>query len=196
MLSTSPVSQILGEPQIMRSDLRESLDRSHLDPSALSAFQRILLTTDGTLTHILEAYLFEQIQVVKLSEKLAPLMSDLPVMDLHEGTEVIARRVLLRGKISRRNYIYAESIIVPDRLEQTFRDELIKTKTPIGKIWFEHRTETFKEIIDSSRESAKVLANYFDISPEDNMLSRTYSVFSNRQAIMLITEKFPDRYFR
>jgi chorismate-pyruvate lyase len=29
-----------------------------------------LLTTDGTVTDILEAYLFEQIQVVKLSEEL------------------------------------------------------------------------------------------------------------------------------
>ncbi|NER80073.1 MAG: DUF98 domain-containing protein [Leptolyngbya sp. SIO1D8] len=180
----------------MRSDLQQSLDQSHVDPSNLSAFQRILLTTDGTLTHILEAYLFEQIQVVKLSEKLAPLMSDLPVMGLSKGTEVIARRVLLRGKISRRNYIYAESIIVPERLEQSFRDELIKTKTPIGKVWFEHRTETFKEIISSGREPAKVLANYFDIAPEENLLFRAYSVFSSRQPIMLITEKFPETYFQ
>jgi chorismate-pyruvate lyase len=40
----------------MRYDLDQSLTISHIEPSRLSAFQRILLTTDGTLTEILEAY--------------------------------------------------------------------------------------------------------------------------------------------
>jgi hypothetical protein len=50
---------------LLRYDLDESLTRSHIEPSRLSAFQRILLTTDGTLTEILEAYLFEPIQIVR-----------------------------------------------------------------------------------------------------------------------------------
>ncbi len=45
---------------VLRSDLHESLTHSHIDPSRLSTFQRILLTTDGTVTEILEAYLFER----------------------------------------------------------------------------------------------------------------------------------------
>lgn len=190
------MSKVIEENFLMRSDLNQSLERNHIDPSALSTFQRILLTTDGTLTHILEAYLFEQIHVVKLSEDIVPLTRDLPVIGLIEGTEVIARRILLRGRISHRNHIYAESILAPDRLESSFRDELLKTKIPIGKIWFEHQIETFKEIVDSRREQAQNLASYFSINPEDYMLSRTYSVFSNRQPVMLITEKFPDTYFR
>ena len=47
---------------MMRQDLSQSLIRSHINPSKLSTFQRILLTTDGTLTEILEAYLFEKIR--------------------------------------------------------------------------------------------------------------------------------------
>ncbi|MEM9008618.1 MAG: chorismate pyruvate-lyase family protein [Cyanobacteria bacterium P01_F01_bin.86] len=195
MITGFPLPEFQEQDHLMREDLQQSLTRSHIDPSALSTFQRILLTTDGTVTHMLEAYLYEQIQVVKLSEKLISLSQDIPLMDLKQGTDVISRRILLRGRISRRNFIYAESIIVPERLDEAFRDELLKTKTPIGKIWFEKKVETFKEIVDSGKEPANVLANYFSIQPEEEMLFRTYFVISNRQPTMMITEKFPESYF-
>lgn len=180
---------------MMREDLQQSLGKSHINPAELSTFQRILLTTDGTLTHILEAYLYEQIQVVKLSENLTNLTQDIKIMDLPKGTEVIARKILLRGKISRRNFLYAESILVPERLETKFRDELLKTKTPIGKIWLEHRVETFKEIIDSGKESNNFLANYFGVEAPADFFFRTYCVYSHRKASMMITEKFPASFF-
>ena len=180
---------------IMREDLQQTLGKSHIDPAELSTFQRILLTTDGTLTHILEAYLYEPIQVVKLSEKLTTLTQDIKGMDLAKGTEVIARKILLRGRISRRNFLYAESILVPERLEKRFRNELLKTKTPIGKIWLEHRVETFKEIIDSGKEHNNLLGNYFGVETGTDFFFRTYCVYSNRQATMMITEKFPASFF-
>ena len=181
--------------QTMRPDLQQSLQRSHIDPALLSTFQRILLTTDGTLTDILEAYLFEQIRVAKLSEAFVVTTADVPLLEMGQGTEVIDRRILLQGRISHRNFIYAESIIVPDRLDELFRNELLKTRMPIGKIWLEHKVETFKEIVRSGREPAGELATYFDIAPGDYLLFRSYRVISNRKATMLITEKFPERYF-
>lgn len=179
----------------MREDLQQTLGKSHINPAELSTFQRILLTTDGTLTHILEAYLYEPIQVVKLSEKSTTLTQDIKIMNLSQGTEVIARKILLRGRISRRNFLYAESILVPERLEKKFRDELLKTQTPIGKIWLENRVETFKEIIDSGKENNHLLASYFGLETETNFFFRTYCVYSNRQATMMITEKFPANFF-
>ena len=185
-----------GSSSLFRNDLQESLTRNHIAPSALSTFQRILLTTDGTVTDILESYLFEQIRVIKLSEKLVSLDKELPSMDLKAGTEVILRRVLLQGKISRKNVIYAESIIVPGNMEEKFRRALLETKVPIGKIWFEQKVETFKEILDSKKESAGELANYFSIEPSDEMFSRTYRVVTNNKPVMTITEKFPESYFK
>lgn len=181
--------------KIMRPDLDDSFLRSHIEPSTLSSFQRILLTTDGTLTEILEAYFFEPIQIVKLSEEVVSITKDILPLNLKTGSEVIERKILLQGKISRRNFIYAESILVSERLEQKFQDGLLKSKIPMGKLWLEHKLEIFKEIIDSSKEKAENLSNYFKITKEDNMLSRTYRVFSNRQPIIMITEKFPANYF-
>jgi chorismate-pyruvate lyase len=179
----------------MRPDLDQSLHRSHIDPAKLSTFERILLTTDGTVTDMLEAYFFEQIQLVKLSEELITLESDLPAMDLSPGSEVVQRKILLQGKISRRNYIYAESILALDRLEDPFRKELLDTKTPIGKIWLEQKVETFKEIIDTGKQPANGLSNYFNIAEDEPVLFRTYCVRSNRKPTMMITEKFPKIYF-
>jgi chorismate-pyruvate lyase len=180
---------------LMKPDLNKSLIHNHIEPSTLSPFQRILLTTDGTLTEILEAYLFEPIQVVKLTEKITERKQEILPLDLKIESELIKRKVLLRGKISRRNLVYAESILVSERLKPEFRDELLKSQTPIGRLWLEHKIETFKEIVDSGKEPANELSNYFQIEKGDKVLFRTYCVFSNRLPIMIITEKFPESYY-
>ncbi len=179
----------------LRPDLQESLTHSHINPAKLSIFQRIILTTDGTLTEILEAYLFEKINLVKLSEGIVLVTNPVKPLELEIGQEVIERKVLLQGKISRKNWIYAESLIVPDRLDEKYRERLLKSQESIGRLWLEHKVETFKEIVDSSREMPGDLADYFKIKPEDKLLSRTYRAFSNGQPIMMITEKFPEKYF-
>jgi len=184
----------LSSPSL-KKDLQEKLDYNHIDPSTLSTFQKILLTTNGTVTDILECYVFEQIRVVKLIEQLVSLTHDIPSMELKEGTEVLVRKILLQGKISRKNFIYADSIIVPERLDEKFRKALLETKTPIGKLWFELKVETFKDVLKTSKEPAENLAEYFHIQPHDNILSRTYCVVNNRKPIMMITEKFPENYF-
>ena len=180
---------------MMRQDLNQSLIRSHINPSKLSTFQRIVLTTDGTLTEILEAYLFEKIRVVKLSEGLVSITQNILPLEVKQGNEVIERKILLQGKISRKNFIYAESILVPERLDEKFKDELLHSRTPLGRLWLEYKFETFKEIVDTAEESANKLSAYFPVKPEDKILSRTYRVFSRSQPIIMITEKFPASYF-
>ena len=180
---------------LMRADLDDSLKRSHIEQSNLSTFQRILLTTDGTVTEMLEAFSLENINVIKLSEELVSTVKEIPVLNLPLGAKVIDRKILLQGKISRKNYLYAESIIVPERLDQKFQDALLKSETPIGKLWLQYKVETFKEIVYSGKEPIGKLANYFLVEKEDKMLFRTYRVFNNRKPVMMITEKFPEKSF-
>lgn len=179
-----------------RADLDESLKKSHIDPAKLSVFQRIILTTDGTLTEILEAYLSEKIKLVKLSEIIEPITGDNLFLDIASGQEVLQRKILLQGKISRNNWVYAESILVPDRLDEKLKNGLLVSQEPMGRLWLEHRLETFKEIVDSAREPAEDLADYFKLKRSDKLLSRTYRVFSGRRPIILITEKFPETFYR
>jgi chorismate-pyruvate lyase len=159
------------------TDLYDSLRNCQIDPSSLSPFQKILLIADGTLTNILEAFLNEPIGIVKLSEEIVSIPGDIQALEIKAGTFVLERKILLQGKTSQRNWLYAASVIVLERIEEKFREKLIKSHTPIGKLWIEHKTETFKEIFTYSREQAGNLANYFEIQKEDKLLSRTYRVF-------------------
>ncbi|AOX00093.1 4-hydroxybenzoate synthetase [Moorena producens PAL-8-15-08-1] len=170
--------------------------RNYIEPVLLSPFQRILLTTNGTVTDMIEAYSGEAIKIKKLFEDKIQLEEDILPMNLKKGTEVIARKVLLQGKMSDRTYVYADSILVLDRLNEKMRTQLLDTKTPIGKLWVENKVEIFKENVELGKEDAGDLADYFQIEPEDNLLYRTYCVISNNQYTMMITEKFPENNFR
>ncbi len=161
----------------------------------LNGFQRMLMKANGTVTAMLEAYLAEPIQVVKLSENLAKMKLEFPNIKLNSEEQVIARKVLLQGKISGGNFIYADSLILINNLDKRFRHQLLNTNIPIGKLWTEHKVETFKEIIEFGIEPANELSNYFSIDPKENLLVRTYSVSSQGKINMIITEKFPENYF-
>ncbi len=178
---------------LLRIDLQKSLKRSPINPKELTPFQRILLTTDGMVTEILEAYLWERMNVIKLFQDYFLLDHDIPSLEAKKGCSVLQRKIVLRGKISQKNHIYAESIIVPDRLVENIRDGLLNSNKPIGLLILENRLETFREILDCGKEEAHELADCFNIKKGDLLIFRTYRVLANRLPIMLITEKFPEK---
>ena len=164
---------------------------------SLSLLQRILLTTDGTVTHILEAYSGEAIEVVKLfqshDEARPPEVS---ALGLAERERVLRRTILLRGRESGTTYLHADSVILPDRLQAGVRVGLIMTNKPIGRLLRENRTETFREIVAVWQEAAGGRADHFGVAATDAMMCRTYRVFSRQRVIMAITERFPLTAFR
>ena len=183
----------LSKDETMKSNLQVPIN--YTQTPDLSAFPRILMKANGTVTAMLEAYLSEPIQIVKLSEKLAQMEIKLPNIKLNPEEQVIVRKVLLQGKMSRRNFIYADSLILINNLDERFSHQLLNTKTPIGKLWSEQKVETFKEIINSGTEPANELSNYFGIKTQENLLFRTYAVYSQGKITMIITEKFPETHF-
>ena len=181
---------------LLRADLQRSLKRGPIDPKELSSFQRILLTTDGMVTEMLEAYLWERMIVVKLSQEHVPSQVDVPELEIRKGENVLQRTILLRGRMSHKNHIYAHSIIAPDRLDDRMRDGLVRSGKAIGLLILEDRLETFREILSCGREQAGDLAEHFLIDPDAYLIYRTYRVIVNRSPIMLITEKFPESEFQ
>ncbi len=169
--------------------------KSEIHWSALSLFQRILLSADGTLTKMLETYTQETIHVVKLAESRQAFPQAVEPLHLLPGDTVIERKILLQGRQSGRNWLYAESLLLPDRLPPKFQEQLLTTQEPIGKLWISHKVETFKEIITTYRQPAGQIAGYFNLKPSDPFLCRTYRVFSNKMPVMMITEKFPASFY-
>lgn len=173
-------------------DIFNKLDGVSL--SDMDPLQRVLLVTDGTVTEILEATFLERIQLIKVSEQLIPAIASHVQVGFDQGEALLERQILLRGSESKRNYAYAESLIAVDRLGPAFRDELVKSNTPLGRLWLDHRLETFKELLEVRCRTAGNLSHYFECSDSFQLLGRTYRVFSGKRAVMVITEYFPTRY--
>jgi chorismate-pyruvate lyase len=164
-------------------------------PLKRSPLQRVLLVTDGTVTEILEAYTGESMRLVKLFEGVVDLEAPLHGLNLNKGDNVLRRQILLQGKMTLGNYTYADSYIALDRLDDGLRRALLESHKPIGFLIQEQRMETYREILGCGRELAGPIAHHFDINETDGMLWRTYRVIYRGEAIMLITEKFPDTQF-
>ena len=164
--------------------------------AALTRFQRILLGTDGTVTHILEAYAGEPIEIVKLLQRFD--VSDDGDADLliTDRETVLRRQVLLCGRRTHRTLVYAEVVVVVARVEQALIAGLVETDTPIGTLLRKARTETLREVLVADSEPAGTCAAHFGIDPDADLIFRTYRIVSGGQPIILVTEKFPAHFFR
>lgn len=170
--------------------------RSKTVAASLTPFQQILLGTDGTVTYILEAYAGEPIEVVKLSQLSDRSNAGDAHLAVGDDEKVLRRRVLLRGGRSKHNLLYAEAVVVVERVEGPFLDGLLETDKPIGTLLAESRMETFREILAVGREPAAASAPHFGIDPAAELVVRTYRILASRRPIILITEKFPTTFFR
>ncbi len=164
------------------------------DVNSLAPLQRVLLVTDGTLTEILEANFFERVRLVKVSQEIIPATASHGLLEPNPGEVLIERKILLQGEGSHRNYAYAESLIAVDRLGPSFRNALLESDTPLGRLWLEHKLETFKQLQEVRSQNADGLSRYFECPDAACLLVRTYRVFSSSQPVMLITEYFPAAY--
>jgi chorismate-pyruvate lyase len=160
-------------------------DIDHFEPAL-----RLLVTSDGTVTDMLQAVCRERINVRKLAQEIQPAVRGLDWLDLPPGELLMSRRVLLQGDQTGTTYIYADSCIAIDRLDVRFQQGLLRSDTPIGRLWRDNRLEVFKEIIGVSIQAAGHLARHFGTGRDANVLVRTCRVFVAGRPAMLIAEYF------
>jgi len=162
--------------------------------NSLEPLQRVLLVTDGTLTEILEATFLERIELIKVAQQVISATASHAQLCPDSKDNLLERKILLRGAKSGRNYAYAESLIAFERLNPAFRDELLNSSTPLGRLWLEHKLESFKELLEVRCQMANDLCHYFKCDDVSPLLVRTYRVFSATRPVMSITEYFPVGY--
>ena len=163
------------------------------DASSLDLLQRILLISDGTLTDTLEAAFLEPIALRKVALEIVPAGGPNPELELVGGESVMERKIFLCGEASGRRYVYAESVLVLDRLPARFRGELVESNMPMGRLWSEHKLETWKELLAVERHPMGNLAACFG-TVDGDCLVRRYRVISGGRPLMSIAEHFPATY--
>jgi chorismate-pyruvate lyase len=169
------------------------LPPTHANIDDLDPFARVLATTDGTVTEILEAWAGDQVSVGWVSQRRADLESPVPALHAVPGTAVLRRDELLIGTRTGRALLYAESLIALERLPTLVSDGLIAGTRPIGRLLRESRLETFREILCLRREPAGQLAADFGARPDDPFVMRSYAIVAGGLPLMVIAEKFPGR---
>jgi len=98
---------------------------------AAHILERALSHTGGTVTALLETMTGEVIEAEVIEQ--AALLATIPNrLDVGAGHPLVRRQAILRGRTSRRGYLYAETVFVPDRLPEGVAQVLETTTARLG----------------------------------------------------------------
>jgi chorismate-pyruvate lyase len=153
-----------------------------------SGLQAALESTQGTVTYFLEQLVGESVDAqVHLHQTVAaPTSNDLEVA---EGEPLLQRAATLRGRRTGSRYVYAESVIVTNRMPMRFRLRLESSIDPIGRILHEMGIAiTRKNLVGPIGFGAS--RSEVSVNVGDVLFVRTYRIDSEQTPLMVITEWF------
>lgn len=132
---------------------------------ALGLIGRILLTTDGTVTGMLEQITGEPIVAADLVHGGQPPTGAAAALG-HQagGGRLVVRATNLTGSSSGVTYVRARSALVTDALPRDLYADLVGTQEPIGRLLRRHRVETFRELL-----SGRLLVDGENPGPLDDL---------------------------
>ncbi len=164
---------------------------------SLGSRTKALLSTDGTLTLLLDAFSGENVETVLLAQRTerADAESACTTMRLEPNEATTRREVLLRTASSKRNLVYAESRIADARLPPGIRASLMQGTRPIGLLLRSARIESFRELVDwgiHPLDEAPCPNACFDAT---ELVYRSYHIVVASRPVMRITEYFPRGLF-
>ena len=155
--------------------------------------QKILLTTDGSITAILDV-LFGKRTLKTINQHFEDADEiRAKLVDVGEGEQINFREVLMHK--DEQPLIYAISHIPLSRCGSDICADLIRADIPIGRILKNYKIESRREIrkiyIENPNDTLKEIFN-----TDEKMLSREYVIINRDNVLMWIKESFPISYFR
>ncbi len=143
----------------------------------LSPIERLFLSTDGTVTHMLEALTRREVSIDILHREVT-------------GNRLY-RTVALECDSGRTPLVWARSTIRLSPLEESIADELVDGDIGIGHVLREECAETRRTIAEvNARFDGEGFPSFVE-SDAACLLERTYRIHAASAHIMTITEFFP-----
>lgn len=155
--------------------------------------QKILLTTDGSITAILDV-LFGKITLTTLDQHFGKAdESHAKLVNVDVGESINFREVIMhRGE---KPLIYAISHIPLGRCSEDICADLVRADIPIGRILKNYHIESRREVnnifIEKPNDRLREL-----FKTDEDMLARDYVIIHDDEILMWIKEVFPVSYFR
>ena len=196
--SDTIISERLNKLFVAQAARPPALD--DISPSRLTPFQRALLVTDGTVTHLIEAYTLSPVEVVPLQETEQALGVEHAWLELPIGDPVVTREVVLQTPTTDTQlpkiHAYAISHIIYERLPSSVVEGLKSRAGGLGALLQKTIWTTRRDLLWWGVERATDLPDAIGHLESKPFLSRTYRVVAKKDPLMLITEKFPlDEFF-
>jgi len=154
--------------------------------------QKILLTTDGSITAILDV-LYGKITLDTIDQHLeAADEKRAKLVNVNKGDEINFREVLMNK--DEQPLIYAISHVPLGRCTKEVCNDLLRADIPIGRILKNYHIESRREVnnIFIEKPNEKLIEMF---GTDEDFLARDYVIINNDEILMWIKEMFPVSYF-
>jgi len=168
------------------------------DVGRLSSLQKLLLTTDGSITNTLEVLTGNEVKIETIYQAIGRADEYLAErLNISKGDEINERIVRICNSINDKTLIYAKSYAPLKRANDPFSNDLFKADIPIGKILERYKIESRREIKDINFLHAdKKISQVFGIFEKEILLWRNYSIIKDGEILIDIYEMFPYNSFQ
>ena len=166
----------------------------------LDRFDRMLLTTDGTVTTLLEACTGEPI-VTRTTRQSGPATLDElraspgcwwhpspELLEVVPSERLLARRVMLSGARSGIAYVMAEALVAPDRLPELTAHALLRPGASLGRLLADGRLETRRELLGISAVRAGTVSQHLGVRSSTRLVRRTYLIVLDGRSVAAVSE--------
>jgi chorismate-pyruvate lyase len=166
----------------------------------LDPLDRMLLSSDGTVTTLLEACAGEEI-ATRTTRKAGPAVRELllaaagrwwhpdeTLLELGPGERLIARRVVLTGTRSDVPYLLAESLVAVDRLSAPALERLTHAGASLGRVLIAGSIATRRQLLELVATRAAESSDELGVSPGITLARRTYRITAGDRVAAVVTE--------
>jgi chorismate-pyruvate lyase len=173
--------------------------RAPLDLPA-DPIDRMLLTSDGTVTTMLEACTGEAI-VTALTRQSGPASPHVleteigrwwqpptALLDPVPGESLIARRVILTGERSGVAFVAAESLVIPERLPEPGAQRLRHAGASLGRVLNASGLATRRHIVEIAEVRDAEVNDLLGVRSDATLARRTYTIGSTERTMAAVTE--------
>ncbi|HZC12512.1 MAG TPA: chorismate pyruvate-lyase family protein [Thermoleophilaceae bacterium] len=169
----------------------------------MDPFDRMLLSTDGTVTTLLEACTGEPV-ATRTTRQAGPATLDLllaatgrwwhpdaGLLELASAEHLIARRSILTGARSGVPYMLAESLVVPGRLPGAYAERLTRAGASLGRLLHADALEARREVLQIVAVRAGAASDALGVASSATLARRTYRIVIRGRAGAAVTEWLP-----
>ena len=150
--------------------------------------ERALERTDISVTTLLEQLVGEPVDAHELRHVMTQAVGP-NALHVEAGHPLLQRSAVLRGRSSAQPYVYAESLLVADRLPADVLGQLETGSDPIGRVLAKEGIAFTRFSLPWSDPSHPFLVGDRHV-PEEHLLARTYRADVDGTPVMEIWEWF------